>query len=133
MLYVNTWRRVTNLYSLVINHFGWAGLTMSGGHLVNETALGESFPGLHFISQSLTPILDTKIHLLFLIENLVESIQSRLMIINGLHKNKKNIPLLLECLHQEELTQISTKFFFNPRTFLEYTFFYCAIRQENDN
>ena len=41
---------------------------MSGGHLVNETALGKSFPGLHCISQSLTPILDTQIHLLHLRE-----------------------------------------------------------------
>lgn len=87
MLYINTCRRVTNLCSLVINHRGWVALTMSGGHLVNETALGESFPGLHCISQSLTPILDTKIHLLLLRENPMKYIQSRLMIINGLHKN----------------------------------------------
>lgn len=60
MLYINTWGRVTNLCSLVINHLGWVALTMSGGRLVNETALGESFPGLHCISQSLTPILDTR-------------------------------------------------------------------------
>lgn len=66
MLYINTWGRVTNPCSLVINHLGGAALTMSGGHLVNETALGKSFPGLHGISQSLTPILDTEIHLLLL-------------------------------------------------------------------
>lgn len=89
MLYVNTWRRVTNLYSLVINHLGWVELTMSGGHLVNETALGKSLPGLHFISQSLTPVLDTKIHLLLLRENLVKYIQSRLMMTNGLHQNNE--------------------------------------------
>lgn len=99
MLYINTWGRVTNLCSLVINHLGYVVLTMSGGHLVNETALENSFPGLHCISQSLTPILDTKIHLLLLRENSVQYIQSRLMIINGLHKNKKNMQLLLGCLH----------------------------------
>lgn len=87
MLYIYTWGRVTNLCSLVINHLGWAALTMSGGHLVNETALGESFPGLHCISQSLTPILDSKIHLRLLRENPVKYTQSRLMIINGLHEN----------------------------------------------
>ena len=105
MLYINTWGRVTNLCSLVINHLDRVALTMSGGHLVNETALGEFFPGFHCISQSLTPILDTKIHSLLLRENLVKYTQSRLMIINGLHKKtiKKNMPLLLECLHWEEL------------------------------
>lgn len=88
ILYINSWGRVTNLCSLVINHLGWVGLTMSGGHLVNETALGKSFPGLHCISQSLTSILDTQIHLLHLRKNLVKYIQSGLMIINGLHKKQ---------------------------------------------
>lgn len=45
MLYINTWGRVTNLYSLVINHLSWVVLTMSAGHLVNETALENSSPG----------------------------------------------------------------------------------------
>lgn len=95
MLYINTWGRVTNLCSLVINHLGWVALTMSGGHLVNETALGESFPVFHCISPSLTPILDTKIHLLLLKENPVKYNQSRLMIINGLHKKQEKYAIAL--------------------------------------
>lgn len=60
---------------------------MSGGRLVNEAALGEPFPGLHCISQSLAPILDSKSHWRLLRENPVKYAQSRLMIINGLHEN----------------------------------------------
>lgn len=135
MLYINTWGRVTNLCSLVINHLGWVALTMSGGHLVNETALGESFPVFHCISPSLTPILDTKIHLLLLKENPVKYNQSRLMIINGLHK--KQLRKICHCSQSafigKNYNKVGLRFylFFSPESLLN-TRFYYAIGQENN-